>query len=288
MTVLRRTAACVFLRERVGLERHRFEALVLKLGAPESIWDARPDALRQSGLFTEAQVKRLLKWRSEEQEIELRLKAYSAEGLSTVSCFDADFPASLLGRSHPPSYLYRSGNPKPGGKAVFVAGPDTTDAELIARAVAAGKALAALGVTLVSSWMEGVEISAHVGALSGAGSHLVFLPCGHRHAEAGESALALAEVSQSGAVYSEYPPDTESSQARRGDASRLAAGASQGVLVVGSLDPHTTVTVETAQASGVPVFYLRGLDSDDSALLRREGAYPVDTPDQLEKLIPLL
>jgi DNA processing protein len=284
----RRTAACVFLRERVELELYRFEALVLKFGAPEYIWDANPDELRASGLFTQKQLERLLKRRSEEAQICETLDELSETGLGVVSCFDAQFPAAVLKLPHPPGYLYGQGTPLAAARSVFVTGSGGADVDLIAAGVAVGKQLSKLGVITVSNLAPGVEEAAHVGALSHSGQHLVFLPCGHLFAATWESAAVLANAAASGAVYSEYAPTVEPTEGRRIEACRLAVGAALGVILIGSPDIRTTLAVEAAGAAGKPVFYLDSDEALETALLRQEGAYPIESPDSLERILPYL
>jgi DNA processing protein len=278
----------VFLRERVGLESGRFEMLVVKLGGPEVIWTARPEALLNTGIFSDEQLGRLLKGRDQREEFEGALTRLMDFGLKVVSCFDADFPGEILKLSHPPSYLYRKGTDAASGPHLLVAGATDALAANITQAVEVGKALASLNIVLVSNLTEGLETAAHVGALSGAGGHRVFLPCGHECAAAGDSAPVLAQVAQAGAVYSEYAPETRPSAARRADACRLALGAAQGVLVLGRVDAHISAAVTAATVAGRPVFYLTGGDSGESEVLVREGAYPVPAPEQLERILPLL
>ena len=285
----KRTLACVFLREQVLLELSRFEALVLKFGGPEFIWDAAPALLRGCGLFSNPQVERLLKKRDTADAISDRLDELSQSGIHTVSCFDDDFPAPLLSSFlHPPSFLYRQGTDTFSGPHLLVAGALQADAPEIAAAVAVGKQLASLGVVLVSTLAEGVETAAHVGVLSGSGRHKIFLACGHHAAAAWDNAAVLAEVVEAGAAYSEYAPEVEPTAKRRAEASRLALGAAQGVLVLGEVDAHMEAAVAEAGAAGRPVFYLAGTEAPLAEALRREGAYPVAGPEDLDRILPFL
>jgi DNA processing protein len=243
--------------------------------------------LRDSGLFTKTQLERLLKRRGEAEEIALRLDELALSGTAVVTCFDDSYPPELLRLPHPPSYLYRQGTGELPGPCMFVAAADQTDEVVIAAAVAIGKQLAVLGVVVVSN-LSGVEAAAHVGALAAAGRHLVFLPCGHDAVANLDSAVVVAKVAEAGIVYSEYAPEMEPTEDRRAEASRLAVGAAQGVLVIGEPDLHATVAVETAVAAGKPVFYLTGADPTVSALLLAAGAYPVAGPESLERILPLL
>jgi len=286
--VNKRTSACVFLRERVGLEPHRFEALVLKLGGPEAIWKATPMALLKSEVFTDEQIGKLVRGRDGRKEFEKDLETLARDGLAAVSCFDEDFPARILAMSHPPSFLYRSGSDPQLEPNLLVAGAMEADATEIAVAVAIGKKLASLNVVLVSNLTEGLETAAHVGALSGEGKHRVFLPCGHRAATAWDSASVLARVIEAGAVYSEFAPDAKPNASRRTEACRLALGTAQGILVLGNLDERISAAVTAAATGGKPVFYVSGGDPDDSEVLRREGGYPLAGPESLERILPLL
>jgi DNA processing protein len=287
--VNKRTLACVFLREQVLLEPPRFEALVLKFGGPEFIWDAPPAVLRGCGLLSNPQVERLLKKRDQAEAISARLDALSKLGIHTVSCFDDDFPAPLLSSFlYPPSFLYRQGTDGFSGPHLLVAGALQADVPEIAAAVAVGKRLASLGAVLVSTFAEGVEAAAHVGVLSGSGRHKIFLACGHHAATARDEAVVLAKVAEAGAVYSEYAPEVEPTAKQRAAASRLALGAAQGVLVLGEVDAHMEAAVAEAGAAGKPIFYLVGTEAPVAESLRREGAYPVAGPENLDRILPFL
>lgn len=283
-----RTSACVFLRERVGLETHRFEALVLKLGDPEAIWDASPEALFKTEVLTDQQLGLLVRGRQKREQFEQDLLKLAQTSLQVVSCFDSDYPAGVLTISHPPSYFYRRGTEASSGAQLQVAGATEADASEISAAVVTGKQLASLGVMVISNLTEGLETATHVGALSGAGPHRVFLPCGHHTASEWDSASVLAQVAEAGAVYSEYAPATLPNVSRRSEACRLALGTAQGVLVLGRLDAHITAAVTAATTAGKPVFYMAGGDPVESEVLRKEGAYPVAGAESLDRILPLL
>lgn len=284
----KRTAACVFLQERVGLEPHRFQSLVLQLGGPEKVWSAPPLSLSKTGLFSEEQLRKLLKGRDERKAFERDLKELSRGGLDVVSCFDEDFPPGVLALSYPPAFLYRRGVEDPTQPHLLVAGASEAGADDITLAVAAGKALAALGVVAVSNLAEGLETAVHVGVLSGAGRHCVFLPCGHRATAAWDSATVIEQMSETGVFYSEYPPDTLPNATRRNEACRLAMGDAQGVLLLGRVDRHLETAVDAASALGRPVFYFTDGDSAEVEILRKVGAYPVPGTEHLERILTLL
>lgn len=283
-----RTLACVFLRETVGLANERFQALVLKLGGPEAVWDAPPRTLLDTGLFTDEQLAVLLKQREDPSAVGHTLTELAKSGLHAISCFDPDYPAGLLSLAHPPSVLYRRGRHPDPGTHLFVVGARAADCDAIALAVEVGKRLAALGVVLVSNLSEGVEVAAHVGALSGAGRHVVLLPSGHDVAAQLESGAVLSQVSEAGASYSEYAPGVTPNAERRTDACRLALGASQGALLLGEVDEHLAFAVTSASLSGKPVFYIAGGPAAEAGVLRREGAYPIAGTEHLERILPLL
>jgi DNA processing protein len=276
----------VFLRESVKITPAQFAGLVLKLGAPEAIWDESPDKLSKIGILSTAELGRLLKQRSHEPKLLLQLQALADAGLTVISCLDSDYPQSVLGLSYPPSFLYRQGVATRPGPQLYVSGARSADADLIALAVAIGKALSKLNVAVATTLCEGVEMAVHVGALAGEGRQAAFLPCGHRALPLELQAL-LARVVEAGAVYSEYAPDVQTSPAQRTEAALLAMGASQGMLCLGEGESAAAVVAE-AVILGRPIFYPATVDSADAAWLRSEGAYPIAGPDGLELLLPYL
>lgn len=153
--------------------------------------------------------------------------------------------------------------------------------------------LAKAGVAVVSGLARGIDAAAHRGALQGGGRTLAFLGSGLGEIYPAEHVGLANEVSQSGAVLSEFPPYMKPRAGLFPQRNRLIAAMSAATLVIEA--PQRSGALITAHLAGELGRDVLGLPgpvtgraSQGVNSLIRDGAILVQTVDDvLESLGPL-
>ena len=285
-----RTAACVMLTEDAGVSPRQFAQLALSVETPEDLWTIDPEAYRKAGGLNATQTRKWARAQKRQAVILARIAAHVESGLDIVSCFDAAYYSRLLRLTDPPPRMYRKGLDTTVSRYLFVTGTIDPDVDFIGAAVEAGKALASLGLGVVSTLDAGIEAGTHVGALSQDGAHLVFLPGGHHRIDPPEHVALCEEIGRHGAVVSEYAPDTDPVEPARAKTSRLAVAASHAVFIIGwdSESAYIRRILNQTDLEGTPVFYLALQRQGDCSALAAAGAYPVADLGALDLILQYL
>jgi DNA processing protein len=278
------------LTEDAGIRPRQFAQLAITVDKPEDLWTTPPEVLGVSGGLTAGQTRKLARAQKQQAKIVARVDALVAGGLDVVTCFDESYYPRLLKLTDPPPRLYRKGQEGTASRYLFVTGTLDDDALLIGLAAEAGKALATLGLGLVSTLHPGIEAGAHIGALSQEGAHLVFLPGGHNRIDPPEHVTLCEEISGTGALVSEHAPDYAAEEKSRTHSSRLAVALSHGVFIVGwdPDSPYTRRILSQAALEGTPVFYMTDGEEAGQEMLRSAGAYPVADVQALNLILQYL
>ena len=156
-----------------------------------------------------------------------------------------------------------------------------------------GRELAARGLTVVSGLARGIDSAAHKGALSAVGRTIAALGSGLDVVYPPENRGLLEEISQKGAVISEFPMSTSPERGNFPRRNRIISGLSLGVVVVEAAQRSgALITVDFALEQGREVFALPGkvdsLTSRGTNGLIQQGAKLVTTgEDIIEELEPI-
>jgi len=278
------------LTEDAGVSPRQFAQLALTVETPEDLWTTPPETLGASGGLTAGQITKLSRAQKRQDKIVARIDALVAGGLGIMTCFDASYYPRLLKLTDPPPRLYRKGRDDTVSRYLFVTGTTDDDAHLIGLAAEAGKTLATLGLGMVSTLHPGIEVGAHIGALSKEGSHLVFLPGGHHLIAPPEHVSLCEQICATGILVSDHAPTVAPTERARTESSRLAVAQSHGVILIGwdPDSPYAQRILNQAELEGTPVFYLADNRQSGQDLLRSAGAYPVADVQALDLILQYL
>lgn len=209
-----------------------------------------------------------------------------------ISVSQPIYPAPLRALSDPPAFLFVQGNPEvlSTPQLAMVGSRRYTPYGERWGSYFAAK-LAAIGVTVTSGMAYGIDAICHRATLNAQGKTVAVLGNGlqdpyprHHHR------LAQEIVSSSGALVSEYLPDTKPFPANFPQRNRIISGLSMGVFVVeASQRSGSLITARHALEQGREVFALPGpIDETNSQgcnHLIRQGAWLVSQlKDLLEQL----
>lgn len=217
-------------------------------------------------------------------------------GVRIICPDDGSYPPLLRQIPDPPSVLFVKGTIEPRDlNAIAIVGSRKCSFYGREQAERFAALLAGAGFTVISGGARGVDSHAHKGALQhGQGRTIAVLGCGVDRVYPPENEVLFEQITQHGAVVSEYPlgaPPLAENFPRR---NRIVSGMSRGVLVV-EADIKSGALITARQAAddhNRPVFALPGrIDNPLSAgphMLIRDGAVLVTNLEQIvEALDPL-
>ena len=137
--------------------------------------------------------------------------------------------------------------------------------------------LAARGVTIVSGLARGVDTAAHRGALRAGGRTIAVLGCGVDVVYPPENSRLVGEITEQGAVVSQFAPGTPAVSWHFPVRNTVIAGLSLGVVVVEATDKSgALITARQAADIGREVFAVPGKITEKTSLgphaLLQDGA----------------
>lgn len=260
--------------------------LLAAFGLPEDIYAA--GRARISAVLDSARATALLGSDEErERRIAAALDWAAGDSHHLVTLADPRYPARLLQIGDPPPVLYVRGNPAALARdTLAIVGSRHATRGGMANAEDFARALADLGLHIVSGLALGIDAAAHRGGLEGragtsavvgTGPDLVYPPS-HR-------ALADA-IARDGALVSELPPGTAAVRSNFPRRNRLIAGLSLGVLVVeAARQSGSLITARQAGEFGREVMAIPGSIHSPVARgchrLIREGAKLVESAEDV-------
>ena len=210
---------------------------------------------------------------------------------------DPLFPESLRKIPEPPKRLWVSGDPALLSEGVRIAIVGARKATPYGRTAACqfAKRLAESGLIVVSGLASGIDAAAHEGALAGGGKTIAVLGCGVDYPYPQENLGLKERIIVSGAVVSEFPPETSPLSWNFPRRNRIISGLSRGVLVVEAGEKSgALVTVDWALRQGIEVFAVPGNITSAASVgtnrLIQTGANPVLSVEDLmtQMNLPLL
>lgn len=246
---------------------------------------------RAAGLgVTPIQLRRALELRPRAAELARReLERADRRGCRLITRLDDDYPRPLLDLALPPPVLYCRGR-IPAEPAIAIVGSRKMDSYGASAARLFGRRLAAAGVTVVSGFALGVDTTAHRAALEAGGETVAVLGCGIDVDYPRGSAPLAAEISEHGAVLSEFALGAEPRPWRFPVRNRVIAALAVGTLVVqATYKSGSLITAHHALELGRDVYAVPGRIFDPGAqgtnALIADGALPAGRPrDLLESL----
>lgn len=265
--------------------------IIRYFGSARGLYEAGSTEWRLSGLLTAKQIAALSKW-SPSQSGDV-LKACRENGWEILTPQSIYYPQRLREIRNFPPVLFLKGERDVLLRDVKLSIVGTRRASnyglRVARLLA--EALSEAGAVVVSGGALGVDSAAHAGALHAHGKTIAVLGCGLGTDYLRENAGLRQEISQNGALISEFLPFSPASRTTFPLRNRIISALSLGTVVVEAGEKSgSLITARLALEQGRDVFAVPG-DIISSAFtgankLIRDGAKPVFTPlDILEEYV---
>ena len=208
-----------------------------------------------------------------------------------ISFWDPEYPSDLKAIHDPPALLYVRGA-LPSAEALAVVGSRQASPAGILLASHICLEIAEAGIVIVSGLARGIDSAAHQAALDAGGLTIAVLGCGIDRIYPPENRHLFQQITETGAVISEYPPGTDPLPGHFPGRNRIISGLSKGVLIVeAARKSGSLITADFALEQGREVFALPGAvssaNSDGVNSLLKDGAHLVtETRDITEVLWP--
>lgn len=243
----------------------RLQKLLQVFGKPENIFSAPEEKLSAVfGIGSKiAQAIRVFKPKALEKELLLAKKL----NLRILTLEDIDYSENLKNIPDAAIVLYVKGVlQKEDAKAVGIVGSRRASFYGLTAAEKFAAELSENGFTVVSGLARGIDAAAHRGALKAGGRTIAVMGSGFNQLYPPENMELAEEISQSGAVISEFPINTEPLPHNFPRRNRIISGLSMGVLVVeAAQNSGALITADFALEQGREVFALPGkIDSGNS------------------------
>lgn len=274
-----------------GVGSLRLRRLLDHFGALERVWQASVQDLQQVQGIGPGLAASIHAGCRDERALHDELVLAHHEGVAIVTLEDPDYPRPLRDIPDPPLALYYRGRlPEEGEVSVAVVGSRRASLYGLEAAERLAYDLALRSVTVVSGLARGIDAAAHRGALKAQGRTLAVLGCGLSRVYPSEHEALAREITQRGAVLSEYPMRMAPVAQNFPRRNRLISGLCLGVVIVEAAQRSgALITADCALEQGREVFAVPGpitrMTSQGTHQLLKQGARLVTgVEDILEEL----
>ena len=274
-----------------GIGAVRLRGLLDFFGDAKTAWEANSADLRAAGL-SPAIVKRFIHTR-ENVNLQKVWDDIAAKNIRVMNWEDADYPARLREIAQPPPILYLRGEIlEEDAWAVAIVGTRRVTAygRQVTEEVAAF--LAQKGITIVSGLARGVDGIAHQAALKAGGRTIAVLGSGVNRIYPPEHRNLAQSIEKSGAVISDYAPDTPPEGSNFPPRNRIISGLSMATIIIeAGQTSGALITANFALEQGREIFALPGNiyapQSKGPNKLIQKGAHPLLQPRDILEVLDL-
>lgn len=250
-------ASWLTLSQITGLGNEGLRKLLVVFGSPENIFQA-----------TNSELTSVVK-----SSVATQIKqGIAVESLSSTEVWlndplnhiltiaDVNFPQALLNISDPPFLIFVKGRIELlNVPSLAIVGSRSASPQGIRNADAFAFAASDAGLCIVSGMAHGIDAAAHSGGLRGKGSSIAVVGTGLDKVYPSANRDLAHQLSQFGAIISEFPLGTPPLPANFPRRNRIISGLSLGCLVIeASLQSGSLITARMALEQGRDVFAIPG------------------------------
>ncbi len=283
MTYNKNTVYWIFLQSVIGVGSRKLLPIINHFGSAKAFSECRYEDLKELGLLSKAELNRFNNTSLE--DCRKIMSQCNKLGYQIITPNDKNYPKLLAQIPDPPAVLYVLGEMPDFNSTVCVAMVGTRKCSDQGKSIARELAyrLTIAGAVIISGGAVGIDSSAHIGALRANGKTYAVLGCGLNYPYLAVNAELRKEISENGALISEYPPDAPASKYTFPIRNRIISGLSLGTIVVeATYSSGSLITVDHALEQGRDIFVIPGEISNPlyagSNRLIRDGAIAITTP----------
>lgn len=227
---MKEAAAALILKRIKGLGDYKLKSIYDIKGSFSAILEAGYEELVYMGfdLFTAESIAF-----ADISQAEKELEALQRKGIKAISLGSSDYPELLKEIADPPPLLYVKGNTacfKELGIAVIGSRKPSRQSEIFAHKLSHD--LASCGISIISGFAYGIDISAHKGAIDAKGATIAVLGSGLGNIYPAGHAKYIDAVCKDGCILTEFDYDEKPAPYNFPKRNRVISGLSRGIVVV--------------------------------------------------------
>lgn len=275
-----------------GIGNHIFKRLITKFKTPENVFNADLSELKTITGIRKDSVNRILKGFKDTDKFSYEIDKAYKNNIHIVTYNCAQYPSLLKEIPDPPPYLFVKGDLEKNSKNIAIVGSRNASNYGLLNSEKIAQKLAAHNIVIVSGMARGVDTKAHIGALSAQGKTIAVLGSGLLNIYPKENRKLFDQISQNGAVVSEYNLNTEPLPRNFPVRNRIISGISLGTVVVeAALKSGSLITARLAAEQNREVFAVPGnimsFKSSGTHSLIKQGAKLVENISDILEELPL-
>jgi DNA processing protein len=250
-------ASWLTLSQISGLGNESIRKLLLTFGTPDNVFQASSSHLNTIVKPSVTQKITL----GINHEIVSKTESWLSDPLNHILCIgDVTYPQSLLNISDPPLLLFVKGNlALLNTPALAIVGSRNATPQGLRNAEAFAQSLSDSSLSIVSGMAHGIDTAAHIGGLRGKSSSIAIVGTGLDKVYPSSNRDLAHQLSQEGAIVSEFLLGTPPMPANFPRRNRIISGLSLGCLVVeASLQSGSLITARMSLEQGRDVFSIPG------------------------------
>jgi len=234
--------------------------LIERFSDPVSVFSSSMDDLCNVEGMTPDIARDIKSFRHPEEKIMDEISWIKGNSVRFIHMNHPDYPDRLKNINDPPLYFYMNGNiPLKGSISIAIVGTRRPTVYGRKAAEMFSAELTKAGFTIVSGCARGIDSIAHRAALEAGGWSIGVLGCGIDVAYPRENRGLMEEISQNGAIISEFSPGTGPEKWNFPQRNRIISGLSLGTLVVEAAEKSgSLITARFALEQGREVFAVPG------------------------------
>ncbi len=267
----------IWLQNALKYGNHKVRIINLLYDNIQKFYNAGEKDWRLCGCFTNKEISSLLG--STIQKAAMVLDRSITLGYQIITLDDKEYPQKLKNIANPPCVLYVKGDIGNIDKKLCISIVGTRSATIYGTQMASELAynLSKENVIIISGGALGVDRAAHIGALKAGGETIAVLGCGINYKYLAENKQLRNEISKTGALISEYPPDSPAFSSNFPIRNRIISGLSSGTVVIeAGAKSGSLITANLANDQNRDVFVIpvdmRSSVSQGTVSLIRDGA----------------
>ena len=282
-----------------GIGHAKIRTLVNKFGSPEQALSAPLHQLIATEGFDQKTAEKIVDTtQRDEKFVEDQIKLMDQYGVTIVSFWDDDYPQNLKNIYDPPAFLFVRGALSDTDRySVAIVG--TRECTPYGRGITEllSQELAVRGITIVSGLARGIDTIAHTAAIQNGGRTLAVMGSGVDRIYPSENFKLAMEITEHGALVSDYPMRTSPDAVNFPGRNRIISGISLGTLIVEAGEKSgALITADYATEQNREVFAIPGnvnvKQSRGPNRLIKHGAKLVESVDDIiveleHKLLPM-
>ena len=277
-----------------GIGPVRIKYLLNRFGTIETVFDAELLEIARLPLFDQVLASRVLRARLGLTEIRRRIEWLKSQNINIICFEDLEYPMQLRELQNAPPVLCYLGELRKisCNRSVAIVGSRNPSDSAIVETLNLTTRLVEAGFTIVSGFANGIDTTAHLGAISANGEVVAVVGSDLLSIYSADNRQLVTQISQNGMILSEFLLPASFSRANLFSCNRIISGLTMATIVMESTIGDVSMrTAKFALEQGRFIcaydWQSNGELNEGTRELVKHGAYPI-TAECLDTFIQAL